>query len=129
MARTREDVLSYHQAYYRAHPEKFNQPEARERQKQWAKDNAQRVRDAAARNRAKKRQIVLDAKAVPCLDCGVSYPSRVMEFDHVRGEKLGNVSVLVAKASEQRIRDEIAKCDVVCANCHRLRHIERGDTT
>jgi hypothetical protein len=45
-----------------------------------------------------------------------------MDFDHVRGEKVANVSVLVAGgASRRRVLAEIAKCEVVCANCHRER--------
>ena len=55
----------------------------------------------------------------PCVDCGEADPV-VLEFDHVRGEKLGNVSDLRA-ASMKKIIAEVAKCDVVCANCHRRR--------
>ena len=107
---------------------RFNTPDQRKRHAQWAKDNAGRVREAAAKNRAKKRAIVTAAKDVPCTDCGVRYPKRVMEFDHVRGKKTAAVAVMAVKASEAAIRAEIAKCEVVCANCHRLRHIERDDT-
>ena len=63
--------------------------------------------------------LVRAAKAVPCADCGVQYPYYVMDFDHVRGEKLFEIS-----AGHRHIAlllDEIAKCDVVCANCHRAR--------
>jgi hypothetical protein len=47
-----------------------------------------------------------------------------MDFDHVRGSKLMEVSRLVG-ASAQRLRDELAKCEVVCANCHRIRSARR----
>jgi hypothetical protein len=50
-----------------------------------------------------------------------------MDFDHVRGEKQSNVASLVGmSASEERLRAEIAKCDVVCANCHRERTYGSG---
>lgn len=75
-----------------------------------------------ARIRARNRQLLERAKDVPCADCGVRYPSFVMDFDHVRGEKRANVSQLAGiGASEPAILAEIAKCDVVCANCHRER--------
>lgn len=46
-----------------------------------------------------------------------------MDFDHLDGStKLAKVSSLT---SFQQILDEAAKCEVVCANCHRLRTWER----
>jgi len=47
-----------------------------------------------------------------------------MDFDHVRGDKEFTVSKAVQRAyalTLSRVRAEIAKCDVVCANCHRIR--------
>ena len=57
----------------------------------------------------------------PCVDCGENDPI-VLELDHVRGEKKAGVSQLVHNTrSLAVIKTEIAKCDVVCANCHRRR--------
>ena len=55
-----------------------------------------------------------------CVDCGQANPI-VLDFDHVRGEKLHEVSKMVANGYPwPRIEEEIAKCDVRCANCHRI---------
>src|SRR5579872_1501429 len=55
----------------------------------------------------------------PCVDCGES-DIVVLEFDHVRGPKLGEISVWVYKRfSLERFKREIEKCVVRCANCHR----------
>jgi hypothetical protein len=57
----------------------------------------------------------------PCVDCGESDPI-VLEFDHVRGEKEDSVAALVNHAcSIERLRKEVDKCEVRCANCHRRR--------
>lgn len=72
--------------------------------------------------RDRRRTILREAKARPCADCGRSYPHYVMDFDHVRGDKSINVADVIYKNwSEKRLTEEIAKCDVVCANCHRIR--------
>jgi hypothetical protein len=63
-------------------------------------------------------------KSLPCADCKVQYPPDVMQFDHVRGEKKFHLSSGIDH-SEATIREEAAKCDVVCANCHWLRTSSR----
>ncbi|AJD82175.1 HNH endonuclease [Mycobacterium phage Cosmo] len=53
-----------------------------------------------------------------------------MDFDHVRGVKEFNIGSYRTKSySLQRIRDEIAKCDVVCSNCHRIRTHDRKNAS
>jgi hypothetical protein len=56
----------------------------------------------------------------PCTDCGESDPI-VLEFDHVGGDKEFNIAKGIRDRSWQGLLDEIAKCEVVCANCHRRR--------
>ena len=53
----------------------------------------------------------------PCVDCGEADPV-VLEFDHVRGIKRDSVSVL-KRSSLKAVKEEIKKCEVRCANCHR----------
>lgn len=61
-----------------------------------------------------------------CLDCGET-DGIVLEFDHVRGVKLAGVSGLASgRASLEKIIQEIEKCEVVCANCHRRRTAKRA---
>ena len=61
-----------------------------------------------------------------CVDCGNADPL-VLEFDHVRGEKKYNVSNMVYRAfSWKTILEEIGKCDIRCANCHRIRTAKQG---
>lgn len=58
----------------------------------------------------------------PCTDCGKHYPYWVMDFDHISGEKVGNLSTLAKKeVSYAKVLQEIEKCEIVCANCHRTR--------
>jgi hypothetical protein len=63
----------------------------------------------------------------PCMDCNHFFPACAMDFDHRPGEeKLYNVGTLVAHGySKELIMAEIAKCDLVCACCHRVRTRDR----
>lgn len=66
--------------------------------------------------------ITNDLKRSPCVDCSGVFQPCQMDFDHVRGDKVANVGRLVARhASYQKILEEVAKCELVCANCHRIR--------
>lgn len=65
-------------------------------------------------------------KSAPCSDCGQTFPTVCMDFDHIRGEKLGNIATMINNCtSRESIFEEIAKCELVCANCHRLRTHQR----
>lgn len=63
----------------------------------------------------------------PCVDCGTT-DLRVLEFDHVRGTKFKNISSMRYWATLQAVKDEVDKCDVRCANCHRIVTYERAGT-
>ena len=63
----------------------------------------------------------------PCLDCGEADPV-VLQFDHRDGtEKVDDVGTMLNRASWNGLLNEIAKCDVRCANCHRLRTAQQND--
>lgn len=71
-----------------------------------------------------KADYINSFKARPCMDCGGEFPDYVMQFDHVRGQKHRIVSGM-KQYSKERIDAEIAKCDIVCANCHAIRTEKR----
>lgn len=74
------------------------------------------------------REILKVIKDAPCQDCGIKYPPYVLDFDHRPGEiKLFNVGRTSKAGSLKRLLEEIAKCDLVCSNCHRERtHNRKG---
>lgn len=66
-------------------------------------------------------------EGIPCKDCGKQYPHYVMDFDHLPSfRKNENVSRMKNSAySTKTMIEEIAKCDLVCSNCHRERTWKR----
>jgi len=62
----------------------------------------------------------------PCKDCGQYHRSYVMQFDHTGDDKVANISSMVsANVTWPVIEAEIAKCELVCANCHAERTHQR----
>ena len=92
-------------------------------------ENADRYKAKARQRQHEISEFLREQKRKPCLDCGHSFPTYCMDFDHVpdRGEKLMEISQMARRrASWAAIHAELAKCDVVCANCHRIRTHERS---
>jgi hypothetical protein len=93
----------------------------------YRRNKAAYVARAISHNR-KVREVVRGAKQRPCADCGQCYPYYVMDFDRREGEEnICNVAELHGhrRTSLRMLLAEIAKCDVVCANCHRERTHQR----
>jgi hypothetical protein len=84
--------------------------------------NALRRKQAMAAERA--AYLVEFFRERPCADCGET-DSLVLEFDHVEDKRF-NISKGLRDHNWQVVLDEIAKCEVVCANCHRRRTARRG---
>lgn len=97
-----------------------------EYQKTYYKNNPRSINESSKRRRKLIRDLVVSVKSVPCKDCGIKYPWYVMDFDHVKGKKKFVLSVAASKfRSITTVKAEIAKCEVVCANCHRERTFQR----
>lgn len=133
-----EEYREATKARAKAHAEKqrAEDPEAfkkrhRERAAKWREANREhynemrRKHNADARERAKLFVNALK-RSTPCGDCGGFFPPVVMDFDHVNGDKVSAIARLVGGgASEERLLREISKCELVCANCHRVRTSDR----
>jgi hypothetical protein len=101
------------QAYCKTcHRSALGQPYHRDKQK---------TLDSQRKRRKEKQEYIAAYLAAhPCIDCGETNPI-VLEFDH-RGDKVLAVSLFVqANRSLKQLVAEIEKCDVRCANCHRIK--------
>lgn len=83
----------------------------------------ERNKDLRATNVDKIRKIKEDSG---CIDCGERYPHFMLEFDHLpEYEKFGSPANIARRYSMEKALIETAKCDVVCANCHKIRTWQR----
>lgn len=107
-SRCRACQRSWYKAYYETPVEKQRLQARKEQIKE--------------RNRAFIQSVKKD---VPCADCKNIFPPYVMDFDHVEKKEFGISRAAVSMVSLERLAEEIVKCDLVCANCHRIRTFNR----
>ena len=114
------------QKKYRADPV-LHEKELVRKRKYAVKDRERNL--AYAKQRQDERQaLIWRIKDVPCKDCGDTFPPYCMDFDHVTGTKTANISEMKSYSMD-RILDEVAKCDIVCSNCHRIRTYQRNSNS
>ena len=105
-------------------------------QKKYRKNNRAKIAALTLKARERQREQRDRTKNVPCADCGQSFPAVCMDFDHREGEEkhprlthknsgYKKMPIAVGSLSGKAFLEEIKKCDVVCANCHRIRTWER----
>jgi hypothetical protein len=104
----RECNKAYHYAHWDRHMAQINA-----RNRRMRRENRQRMVNLLRQSR--------------CADCGED-DIVVLEFDHLR-DKRWNIGAMISRNCEwARILEEIAKCEVVCANCHRRRTARRANS-
>ena len=105
----RECMVAFNRNYYKG--------EDGERHLQQVKERAKLARESA---RDFVYQYLLSH---PCEECGERDP-RVLEFHHVGAKDMAITRMVTGGFSIERIQAEIAKCTVLCANCHRKITVE-----
>ena len=89
-------------------------------------ENRKKNLDYAKKRQAERQEFLNNIKGVPCKDCGGIFPPYVMDFDHINDDKAGNLSAMKTYHID-KILAEIAKCEIVCSNCHRIRTYKRNN--
>lgn len=93
----------------------------KEYQKKWDRQNKKPKREQTSW--IKRKEMVRLAKDKPCQCCGVKYDPVVMDLHHLNPEiKDDKISQLMKSSSYSKLQEEIDKCAVLCANCHRSLH-------
>ena len=89
------------------------------------KDRRAYIIEAVAKRRKKIRLRAIEESGGKCIKCGYNKYPEVLEFHHRNPtEKDFSISKKGHYRSWKRISEEIKKCDLLCANCHRELHAE-----
>jgi hypothetical protein len=105
----------WREEYKEKHGERADKKYEQENKEKFAKWSAKRVKENADWVDKLKEE-------TPCADCHNNFPAVCMDFDHIKDKKFKGVCYLVQQGySQEKIQAEIDKCEIVCANCHRIR--------
>lgn len=104
-SRCRVCFNTYQRAYYK-------------NSKSW---RSKRVAASKIRKSEINKQLISLKESTPCKDCGKFFPFYVMDFDHRENKSFLLSSASRLGLSDNKIKMEILKCDLVCSNCHRIR--------
>ena len=86
-------------------------------------ENCEVVKDATSRYRKRKKaEWAAFKETLSCEVCGENNP-HTLDFHHREGEiKLDTLNNMKKTGAFGRMQEEIKKCSVLCANCHRKHH-------
>lgn len=128
-AKKAANLITYQQSSkIEAKPEDLDLPEDKEweelspYQRYYYKNREKEKQRTKQRTKKLKKWFKEYKKNFECENCGEDHPA-CLDFHHP-GEKDSGVTELVSRknTSKKRIKEEINKCEVLCANCHRKEH-------
>jgi hypothetical protein len=96
----------------------------RSTQEEWTPGTSAYIERKRAHWRA-SATMLNELRDVPCLDCGRRFPPCVMQFDHREHATKKFMVSQNRSGAHSTILAEVAKCDIVCTNCHRDRTYKR----
>lgn len=87
------------------------------------KGQREKTRARTTRSRTLAKRKIWDIKEKSgCVDCKENYPHYMLDFDHLpEFEKIDSPTQMIHKYSWEKAVEEMSKCDIVCANCHKIR--------
>jgi len=89
-------------------------------------DRRKELIKAVAKRRRRVKLLAIESKGGKCQICGYNKCPAALDLHHIRGQKSFSISHKGYTRSWQKVREEIDKCVLVCANCHR--EVEVGFT-
>jgi len=106
-----------------------NSPEGnRIRSARYRKKHPDRAKAACKRNKANKMALVEEYKRSGCVVCGYNKCSQALDLHHIDpSTKEDSIANLVCGSGIKKLEEELKKCIILCANCHREHHAEGSD--
>lgn len=116
----KEDAAAYAKRYRKNNLAYFS-----EYDRNYRKSNPEVIRRLSAAKYDRHYAWINILKDKPCLDCGHVFPPECLDFDHRDSSQKSFTVAQFINVSKNKILQEIAKCDLICSNCHRSRTLKR----
>jgi hypothetical protein len=112
----------YRNGHYKKNSEKYKQ-----QAKDWNTNNPTKRKRSANKSARliskEQKRLAVEYKGGCCVDCGGKYPLPVYDFHHLDPTtKDSSIAVLLNRWGFEAAKEELDKCVLLCANCHRVRH-------
>jgi len=120
MALTQKEIS---RRYYLKHKERIKE-ETREYYRNNRDKCIQQGKDYAQKKKRDHLTLLISLKSGPCVDCGHTFHPAAMDFDHRESSPTNRSIGNMKYNSIETILEEVAKCDLRCANCHRVKHLK-----
>lgn len=86
-------------------------------------DRSEYLKKAVIKRRRKLREMAIEYKGGKCSICGYSKCIAALDFHHINpSEKEFGISQKGFSRSWDKVKTELDKCQILCANCHREIH-------
>lgn len=97
----------------------------RSKQRSYRAENLELYKKQSYIRYTSNKQKAVEYKGGKCLDCGGIFPNYVYDFHHLDPNEKDHSWSL--GCSWRKVKEELDKCVMLCANCHRVRHWERDN--
>jgi len=95
----------------------------------YLKNQAEIKARTAERKKKFKEEWAQYKATLSCTRCGFNHPA-ALDFHHVNPEeKEGNIHRFLSNGQHTKLKEELKKCIVLCANCHRIHHHDEKNPT
>ena len=99
-----------------------NKEKCAEKARNWRNKNKEYVREKQKESKRKRKEEAILYLGGVCIDCGGEFHPSIFEFHHRNPSEKDSDPSKTLMLKWEKIKAELDKCDLLCANCHRLRH-------
>lgn len=102
--------------YYR------NKEKCAEKAKNWRLANKEYIKEKQREDKRKRKLWAISYLGGCCSKCKQEFHPAVYEFHHTKPEEKDRDPSKMMTLSQERLKTELDKCILLCANCHRIEH-------
>jgi len=114
---SKEKIAEASLKYYYANKEK-----CAEKARNWRNNNKEYIKEKQREEKRKRKVWAIEYLGNVCQSCGGIFHPAVYEFHHLDPTTKDRDPSKMLSLSKERLQNELNKCELLCANCHRVRH-------